>query len=247
MADRTRAAVVVAFAISFLFAALDVEGCTCMHRKLGSPCMVSADPTAIFSGTVMKVVPGRDTPPRAATVATISTERWYKGKGEGVVEVSTASSSGFCGFPFAAGQRLLLFANGSGKRFSTDICMATTSLDAAGYLLDYLGRSDLGKKARLEGVWMKGFEPVRGTVIVKGSKGAKLDTDQNGRFAVNGLASGKYTISFQPYGEGLTTPPDQTITLAAGKCSAFIVRSCAQRSGAGCDPPKLFTMDSLAK
>lgn len=239
MKTTARVALFAVFGAFFL-PATDAFACTCLYRHLGSPCLVSSDVNAIFSGTVTKIVPGSVAAPRTQTRVTIRTDRWYKGSGSRVVEVSTSPGSGFCEYGFKKGEKYLVFAHGSNGRWSTTMCTATTPFSKAAHLLEYLEEAKLVKKARFEGTWMaESFAPVRGAIVLAGPAPMKLETDAHGRFVINDLPADRYTVSFQPFDRRLTPPARQEVTLAAGQCTTSVVRSC---HSASCVPSEFWTI-----
>jgi hypothetical protein len=235
--SQSRMAVV--YAAAFLLLAMDVSGCTCMHQKVGPPCLTANKASAIFTGTVTKVVQGQYGPPLRPTVATIRTDRWYRGKEAAVVKVSTHSVSSMCGFTFAEGQRLVVFATGAEGAYSTDSCTPTGPIQAAAPILDYLEPLGRALKTRFEGSWVAGsLAPVQGEIVLRGPAEVKLRSNARGLFSVNDLPRGRYKVTFRPLQTGLTTPPEQTVALSDGNCTSLLVRSCA---GGDCVPPRVTT------
>jgi hypothetical protein len=97
---------------------------------------------AVFSGEVVDFEKGSSVaaPWPTETVNLRVSEVW-KGPERETLEVSTATQSGTCGYPFEEGQEYLVYAYGK-QGLETDLCSRTKPLSKAGTDLALLGNSE---------------------------------------------------------------------------------------------------------
>ena len=91
----------------------DVWACSCVPR---SPCSMYSATSTVFLGRVLEVHREGE-----INIARIEVSRIWKGTVDPVVTVSNEAGTS-CSFDFSVGQRFLVFGEGSGSRFRTQMC-----------------------------------------------------------------------------------------------------------------------------
>jgi len=133
----TRFALIVL--VLFAGSADRAEACSCMG---GIPiCQSFWTTPAVFSAMVLEVTPvpnppGQDFMPQR--VARLQVEQTWKGNLSGIVEVSTGSGGGDCGYDLVVGMRYLIYAHPRDGRLGVSICSRTKPLAEAAEDLAYL-------------------------------------------------------------------------------------------------------------
>ncbi|MEX0653685.1 MAG: hypothetical protein WD534_03330 [Phycisphaeraceae bacterium] len=128
----------------FVLLALSVEvasACSCMAPP--PPAEARDQAGAVFSGTVTQI----DDDEGRRKIVTLEIARIWKWPGQPArtVEVSTASNSAACGFPFEQGKEYLVYADRAGEddaeaaTFTTNLCTRTTLLADAKQDVEALG------------------------------------------------------------------------------------------------------------
>ncbi|MBA2259513.1 MAG: hypothetical protein H0W18_11495 [Acidobacteria bacterium] len=112
----------------------------------GPACQAFWNVDAVFDATVLSIA----SLPRTETIGTrevvfrdklvtLQVHRSWKGQQPAQVEVTTAWDGAGCGYPFEAGERYLVFANGrSGSRPAVSRCNRTSRFAEAGQDLEFL-------------------------------------------------------------------------------------------------------------
>ncbi len=140
MAHRAR---ITRFAliVSVLFAVSTdrAEACSCLG---GLPICQSLWTTpAVFSALVLEVTPVPNRPDQdfmPQRIARLQVEQAWKGNASGIVEVSTGSGGGDCGYDLVVGTRYLIYAHARDGRLVVSICSRTKPLAEAAEDLAYL-------------------------------------------------------------------------------------------------------------
>lgn len=139
-------------------------------------------------------------------LARVRVDRVWRGEAAGVVEISTGSGGGDCGYSFRRGQSYVIYAHkGPGGALSTNICTPTKLLSKASDDLEYFkgieAPSSGGRvygTARLE---TKGANLVAAkgvAIVLKGdSRSWNATTDGTGAFEFTDLPVGDYTIAME--------------------------------------------------
>jgi hypothetical protein len=118
--------------------------------------------SAVFSGEVIDIEKG----PRNSSV-TFRVSKVWKGKHQETQTVSTASSSGACGYWFFEGREYLVYA--WGKRMGVSGCGRTTLLSKASADLEALGDGEtMGGSGAVLSDTSGGFPPLGVTGILGG-------------------------------------------------------------------------------
>jgi MYXO-CTERM domain-containing protein len=103
------------------------EACSCVPPP--EPRLEMQRSGAVFVGTVTSIEPVG-----AAMRVELSVERSFKGARDGAFTVRTAGSAATCGFPFAEGERYLVYAwrPPDGDEHGVSLCSRSRPLDLAG-------------------------------------------------------------------------------------------------------------------
>lgn len=111
-----------------------------MHLR-GDPDKAFTSASSVFSGKVLEITEGEPSPLLAElkmlTVKFRVKKSWKLVRTDEVM-VLTGSINNLCGFPFEVGKSYLVYGQGGGNKFMTDICTRTTELICAKEDLEYL-------------------------------------------------------------------------------------------------------------
>jgi hypothetical protein len=184
--------------------------CSCVSMGEGV-CQLYWNTPAVFSGRVVQIDPiprGTDENAFMSKRVRFAVIDAYRGVTGETAEVLTGSGGGDCGYNFTLNESYLVYAWSNGGKLSTGICSPTKLLVQAGEDMSYIrglaeakpGGSIYGnvvqylvRKADDE---YKPNPPMPDVSIsIEGAK-AKIETttDAEGKFRVDGLPAGKYTV-----------------------------------------------------
>jgi hypothetical protein len=193
-----------------LLAAGAAFACSCVSMGEGL-CQIYWTTPAVFSGGVVQI----DPLPRGTDEALFLSKRVrfavidaYRGVTGETGEVLTGSGGGDCGYDFKLNESYLVYAWSNNGKLATGICSPTKLLSQAGEDLSYIrglaeakpGGSIYGQVVqyivRKSDDEYKPNPPMSDVLItIQGAK-TKIDarTDAEGKFRVDGLPAGKYTV-----------------------------------------------------
>jgi hypothetical protein len=162
----------------------------------------------------------------------------FRGVAGAEVEIQTGAGGGDCGYRFREGMEYLVFAHGNdaGGKLTVTSCSRTRALSSAGADLEY-ARAAFNTKVPLGrvsgsltlddkvGSGTRGM-PASQVPIVIERDGLRISakTDTGGRFAVDGLAPGLYTIRAE-------LPDTQYASMWPNPVELKDVRGCAETTG----------------
>jgi hypothetical protein len=136
LARITRLALIVP--VLFAVSVDRAEACSCLG---GLPiCQTFWSTPAVFSALVLEVTPVPNAPGQnfmPQRVARLQVEQTWRGSLSGIVEVSTGSGGGDCGYDLVVGTRYLIYAHGRDGRLVVNICSRTRPLAEAAEDLAY--------------------------------------------------------------------------------------------------------------
>jgi Carboxypeptidase regulatory-like domain len=191
--------------------------CSCMLS--GPPCQAAWSADVVFSGTVRAIerIEGSPGDPAFHPVrVTFDVDRGYINVPSGVVEITTGSGGGDCGYRFVTGKRYLVYAwKRPPSELTTGICSRTRPIEETSEDIKYLSSIPAkGTGARVYGrvnEWRRDpaeergvdYGPLEGINVSVQAPTMRNDvvTDAYGRFEVTNLPVGKATITvFAPFG-----------------------------------------------
>ena len=169
-----------------------VVSCSCLND---SPCGSYARASAVFLGEVIGASIQGD-----MLVARMHVTRAWKGIVDDVVMVSNEAHSS-CSFEFAVGERYVVYARGDDRQFRTNVCAGGGLLPAgsAEPELPPIGGRVSGEVIRFNETFTSREDihtPMVGIrVSIENDAGTiESHTDENGRFALNGVPPGEHRV-----------------------------------------------------
>src|SRR5215813_2192911 len=230
---RTRSFFGAMALFAILLTARTADACTCENG--GPPCQAYSNTVAVFVGTPIVMKPNGLSPELGTygnRVFTFIVEEGFRGVNLGQVQVITG---GTCGYNFKIGERYLVYAGFDNKTrtYGTSICTRTQPLANASDDLDYirgLARMEPGAtlsgeirrlRRNLETQQTEQLGPVSNIEIsVTGEdKAFAARTDERGRYQLNKIPPGKYTVK-------LNLPPELSDP-NQGRPATLTDRGCA--------------------
>jgi hypothetical protein len=114
--------------------------CSCPEPD--SPQVAREQSAAVFAGRVVRIRPVGllDVGPDRRVVATVEVQQVWKGPVQQRVAVVTERDEALCGYPFARGQEVLVYAQEHADQLRTGLCTRTTLLRLADEDLAVLGQ-----------------------------------------------------------------------------------------------------------
>jgi hypothetical protein len=206
-------------------------------------CQVAWRTRAIFVGRVERIAPLPKKNPRyfyGPELVRFQVLEAFKGTAVGVVEVQVGEDNGMRGYRFRKGGEYLVYADvyGASERLRASTCSRTRELRAAGEDLTYLrsafkDKTPLGRVAGTIELAQRDLarrsdrrKPAAGIDVIVQAPGLerRARTDSAGRFAVDGLDAGNYSVR-------LETPPTHYGELRFSEVELPDPRACAETSG----------------
>ena len=221
----------------FCFASQTANACTCIG--VGSACEAYGTAGAVFVGTVVSVREKE----RAKDIATaraegdwgsrtykFSVEQPYLGVAGTEVEVLTGSGGGDCGYPFAIGQRYLVYANRGKTNLITSICTRTKPFIEANEDLAFLGTlSSASAGATIFGRVLQreqkkdiGVSGPDVFITLEGEENKEVRPDTEGNFRVSGLRPGKYKVKLHLPDALTAYQAEKEVTVADRGCASHL-------------------------
>jgi hypothetical protein len=209
MAETARRLIVIlGVASGCLVSAPRADACSCIGAR--PACQALWDPGAVFTGKVVSIESRANAGPEffGSRLVRFEVAEAFRGVSTAVVEASTGSGGGDCGYPFVVGQSYLVYAlqaDGS-QALTTGICSRTRPLSEAAEDLAYmrtlpatgsLGATITGSVHHRDrnispkpGVTV--LAPVASMSVTMDCDGAAYrgTTDANGRFLITGVPVG---------------------------------------------------------
>lgn len=216
-----------------------VVACECIAT--GPACSEYARYAVVFSGIVTSIA-GEDNPPQINSYRQTMRRVHFgllenlRGAETSDIEILTGMGGGDCGYPFRVGESYLVYAYAWQGRLTTGICSRTRLLSNAKEDLDYIhslatappGASVFGSLMRLfppeQGASRR--EPLGGIKVVVASTTGEIHTatsGPDGRFLVEGLEAGKYTVAPQ-------FPDSLTLRDSRARQIVLVEHGCAQEN-----------------
>jgi hypothetical protein len=202
--------VLVACLALWAAAAVSAEACSCLQS--GPPCQAVWSVDVVFVGVVDSIE--SEDPPQAGVIprslrVRMQVERVGRNAKPGPLEVFTAGSGPACGYTFKPGTRYLVYAWQRDGRVVAGLCSRTRPIEEAAEDLRYLNALPTGN----DGVRVFGkvtqserdpaedigvdYGPVEDVIVSVQGAGflREVRTDASGRFTIDGVPSGTFTLS----------------------------------------------------
>jgi hypothetical protein len=206
--------VVATLALVLSLRAAESDACSCPSS--GVPCEAAWRADAVIAGIVRSV----DTidhvelgAPHQSRLIKFEVEQSFVNGKPGIVELTTGTDSGDCGYRFVVGKRYLVYAlNQAPGRLFTSSCSRTRPLEAAAEDLAYLatvsqralGARVFGRVTRLHRDPFErqliDYGPLANVVVrVRGTSFSRdVSTDKHGRYEFSGVTPGTFTLTLVP-------------------------------------------------
>jgi hypothetical protein len=218
--------------IVLLLASPIANACTCAGA--GSPCQDFGTAAAVFAGTVTSERISERPKNRAATDVDwvprgvkFSVEQAYSGVTGTEIEVFTGRGGGDCGYPFAIGQRYLVYAYRYNDKLTTSICTGTKLFKNATEDLAFLGTLSSARPGItiFGGINHEGKkdEPLSSEILITiegESQRKEVRPDSQGRYRVSGLPAGKYKVTLHLPDTLTTYQNEEEVTVTDRGCAA---------------------------
>jgi hypothetical protein len=245
----------IAGLLVMLFASSRAFACQCAGTR--PSCQEYWEATAVFSATVIEIhgvtVKEGDYSHEMRAVR-LSIDQAFRGVEGAEVEVLTGFGGGDCGFGFRQTEQYLVYAYRSegDHKLYTSICSRTRLLSDAKADLAYIrGLAKAKPGGTISGEVAKYLRDANGSLANQLLSGVKVTftgpdkyeaiTDTKGRFRIEAVTAGEYTVKpFVPLGLGVRGP-DRKITVADKGCAEidFGLESNAQLIGRVLNPQGL--------
>ena len=245
-----------ALIVFICFANSRAAACDCAFGG-GEVCQDYWQASAVFVGTVIdshRITVNEGSYSHEERVVRLSLDESFRGVEGAETEVLTGLSGDECGFGFRQTQQYLVYAYRSDKdnRLYTSICTRTKSISEAAADLVYIhGLNKAKPGATVRGEVMKYLrneagnlanQPLVGiTVSLKGESKYETTTDARGRYSMNSIPPGEYTVMVAAPQGLAARGPDKKVTVVDRGCAvvAFWLESSAQLSGRVLNPQGL--------
>jgi hypothetical protein len=245
-----------ALIVFVLVANSSVAACDCAFGG-GEVCQDYWQASAVFVGTVIEshgITVNEGNYSHEERVVRLSLDEGFRGVEGAETEVLTGLGGGDCGFGFRQAQQYLVYAYRSDKdnKLYTSICTRTKSISQANADLVYIHGLNKSKPgATVRGEVMKYLrneegnlanQPLAGVkVSLKGERKYETITDAKGRYSIDSIPPGEYTVMVAaPQGLAMRGP-EKKISVADRGCAVvtFWLESSAQLSGRVLNPQGL--------
>ena len=201
---------IVALAAFLALVALPSRSDACSCRYGVPVCETFWATPLVFSGKVLEIAPaqakdkGRRTQGYGRFV-TFSIAQTWKGEAGGTIQINTGMGGGDCGYNFVKGREYLVYAHGSGGKYSTGICSRTRRLSAAGEDLEYFKTAlEAPAVGRIFGTatYQRASSEVPGRPVVgytvtlqQGDRKWTTTTGSDGGYEFRDIAAGNYSVA----------------------------------------------------
>jgi len=229
--------------------------CSCAGER--APCQEYWETSAVFIGTVINsrtVTSKEGEYDRQMRSVRISIDESFRGIEGAEAEILTGLGGGDCGFGFRQAQQYIVYAHRSetDQKLYTSICARTRLISEADQDLAYIrGLSKAKRGGTITGEVVKYVRNAEGglanqplteiKVTIEGEKKYETVTDANGKYSIDGIAAGEYTVSAAAPQGLASRGEDRKVKVADRGCAEVSIwlESSARLSGRVLNPEGL--------